>query len=126
MSIQTIFTNDPTGSELVSLAEDTAHHLVTADLKRSQIRSIFSEARKIQGLWVSNQDAAIRRLVMLKPKMDYQTQRNPPVRGLRDVLSPAIDMVAQAKDEERNKRFQIFMDLFEAILAYHRAKGGQN
>lgn len=126
MSIQTIFTSDSTGSELVELAKSTAERLYREELKRAQIRGIFSEARKIQGIWANHPEVAVRRLVMLKPKLDYQTQRNRPVQGLRDILTPAIDMVAQAPaGDERNRRFQIFMDLFEAILAYHRSLGGQ-
>jgi len=64
---------------------------------------------------------------MLKPKLDYQVARAKPVEVLRDVLNAAIDQVNAAKDEdERNRRFRVFIDLFEAILAYHRAKGGRN
>jgi len=69
----------------------------------------------------------MRRLNMLKPKLDYQTARSPEVARLRDVLSAAIDEVNRAGDaEERDKRFRRFMDLFEAILAYHRSLGGRN
>jgi CRISPR/Cas system CSM-associated protein Csm2 small subunit len=42
-------------------------------------------------------------------------------------MSEAIDMVNQVPaGEERDQRFVRFMDLFEAILAYHRALGGRN
>jgi len=59
--------------------------------------------------------------------MDYQTARIPQVRQLKDVLSEAIDYVANGKTpEEQTERFKRFMNLFEAILAYHRAKGGRN
>jgi CRISPR-associated protein Csm2 len=64
---------------------------------------------------------------MLKPKLHYQTARSESVRHLKDVLCAAIDEVNNASDEtERNLRFHRFMDLFEAILAFHRSEGGRN
>lgn len=130
MSIQTIMTQDQTGQELVQFAELTAERLVKDGLTRSQIRNIFTEVRKIESLWEIDPDKAVRRLTMLKPKLDYQSARQRHVKGLQNVLSEAIDYVTQAedteKDKERTKRFQRFMELFEAILAYHRAKGGRN
>ena len=124
MSITTIMREDASGRELVTFAETTASALVRNGLARAQIRGIFSEVRKIEALWAQDPTLAMRRLNMLKPKLDYQSERNPPVRGLRDVLTPAIDEVGRAEtDDERNKRFSRFIDLFEAIVAYHRANG---
>ncbi|GAB4467972.1 MAG: type III-A CRISPR-associated protein Csm2 [Anaerolineales bacterium] len=134
--IQTIMTADPTGQQLVQFAQTTAERLVKDQLTRGQIRNIFTEVRKIEALWDAegvkkpddrNYDKALRRLVMLKPKMDYQTSRIPQVQRLKEVLSEAIDEVVKSKDnKERDERFKRFMNLFEAILAYHRAKGGRN
>lgn len=127
MSLNSIMTADPSGAELVEFAKQTADLLVRNNLTRSQIRNIFTEVRKIEAMWASKPDEARRRLNMLKPKLDYQTARSRQVEGLRDVLSKAIDSVGEAPDEtERDKRFQRFVDLFEAILAYHRALGGRN
>jgi len=133
MTLPSIFSNDPTGAELVRFAEQTADRLVHNGLTRAQIRNIFTEVRKIETMWdasqtdESGQVDALRRLNMLKPKLDYQTARAEQVRLLRDVLTQAIDEVNRAGDpKERNRRFQRFMDLFEAILAYHRSKGGKN
>lgn len=125
--IQTIMTADPTGQQLVQFAQTTAERLVKDQLTRGQIRNIFTEVRKIESLWEVDQEKALRRLVMLKPKMDYQTSRIPQVQRLKDVLSEAIDEVVKGKDnKDRDERFKRFMNLFEAILAYHRAKGGRN
>jgi CRISPR-associated protein Csm2 len=65
----------------------------------------------------------MRRLNMLKPKLFYQAKRNPDVEPLRAVLVEAIDEVA-GKPTDRRQRFERFMELFEAILAYHRFHGG--
>ncbi|MEW5827989.1 MAG: type III-A CRISPR-associated protein Csm2 [Chloroflexota bacterium] len=127
MTISTLMTKDDSGAELVTFAERTASQLVKDNLTRSQIRGIFTEVRKIEAMWDAHPREAMRRLNMLKPKLDYQTSRTQAVRGLKDVLAQAIDEVNRANDEtERNRRFRIFMDLFEAILAYHRAMGGRN
>ena len=128
--VKTVMTADPSGAELVSFACQTAEQLVKNNLTRSQIRNIFTEVRKIEALWGKDQKdqaAALRRLNMLKPKLDYQTARSEQVSGLRDVLSKAIDEVNNAADVEAHaERFQRFTDLFEAILAYHRSMGGRN
>lgn len=127
MTVQTIMTADKSGSELVKFAEQTAVTLVHNNLTRAQIRNIFTEVRKIEASWNVHTDDALRRLNMLKPKLDYQAVRAKPVEGLRDVLKEAIDQVnAAGNKDERDRRFRVFMDLFEAILAYHRAKGGRN
>jgi len=118
--------SDPSGAELVKFAEQTARQLVENNLTRAQIRNIFTEVRKIEALWDNRSNEALRRLNMLKPKLDYAMARNSSVQLLRDVLSKSIDEVNAAEGEERNLRFQRFMDLFEAILAYHRAKGGRS
>jgi CRISPR-associated protein Csm2 len=134
--IQTIMTDDQNGQKLVEFASQTADRLVRDQLTRGQVRNIFTEVRKIEALWEAesvkqleerNYSKPLRRLMMLKPKMDYQTARIPQVRQLKDVLSEAIDYVANGKTpEEQTERFKRFMNLFEAILAYHRAKGGRN
>ena len=128
MDVSKIMVNDESGAELVEFARQTAQTLVKNNLTRSQIRGIFTEVRKIDTMWEGpRQGEALRRLNMLKPKLDYQTSRSDSVRVLRDVLSSAIDEVNKAGNEkDRSVRFHRFMELFEAILAYHRAEGGRN
>ncbi len=125
--VQIVMTADASGAELVTFAQQTADALVMQNLTRSQIRSIFTEVRQIEAQW--GKPDAVRRLSMLKPKLAYQAARANSVSLLRDVLGDAIDQVlaSPANDKaELDKRFARFVDLFEAILAYHRAKGGKN
>jgi CRISPR-associated protein Csm2 len=124
MSVQSIMTADSSGAELVTFAQQAAEQLVKNNLTRSQIRTVFTEVRQIQAQW--GKPEAVRRLNMLKPKLAYQTARSNSVEYLRLVLSEAIDEVVQSPADKRDERFQRFVDLFEAILAYHRAKGGRN
>ena len=124
MSVQTIMKDDPSGAGLVDFARQTALALVKENLTRTQIRNTFTEVRKIESLWSQDKEKALRRLNMLKPKLAYQAQRERRLERLRDVLTEAIDVVEKAKDQD--EAFQRFVELFEAILAYHKAEGGRN
>lgn len=96
-------------------------------LTTSQIRNIFGEVRAIeQDVPAGATELPIgvqRRLLMLKPKLAYQVGRfsnNDALRAFADTLSAAIDLVGNDA-----RRFHTFVDLFEAILAYHRRYGGK-
>ena len=119
MSIQTIMTADQSGFELVEFAKKTAESLTLSD---TQIRTIFSEVRSIEALWSNDPVKARRRLNMLKPKLAYQAARDYKVKALRDILTEAIGFVESTNDEKRGEMFKRFVDLFEAILAYYKAK----
>jgi CRISPR-associated protein Csm2 len=126
MSIHTIITADQSGEELVKFSEQVADRLVKDNLTRSQIRTVFTEVRQIEGNWGSPNKEAVHRLSMLKPKLFYQSARTPTVSYLSQVLNEAIDEVIKAPADKQDLYFKRFVDLFEAILAYHRAKGGRN
>ena len=112
--------------KLVVEAEKLGASLKDQKLTTNQIRNIFGTVRRIEMNWPENASEeqarrAHRDLLLLKPKMAYQAKRE---RGrgmqmLTDVLSEAIDLVG--KDWQK---FQHFVDFFEAILAYHKAHGG--
>jgi CRISPR-associated protein Csm2 len=108
-----------------ALGKDLARQLST-----NQIRNIFGTVRRIEMNWPEKPktDAererarkAQRELLLLKPKMAYQAkrERGRGVQQLTEVLSEAIDLV-----QGDRKKFQNFVDFFEAILAYHKAHGG--
>jgi len=114
-----------TVQEAEALGKDLARKLST-----NQIRNIFGTVRRIEMNWpekpkdeAERQSAAQahRELLLLKPKMAYQAkrERGRGVQELTDILSDAIDLVG-----EDRARFQNFVDFFEAILAYHKAHGG--
>ncbi|HLH72215.1 MAG TPA: type III-A CRISPR-associated protein Csm2 [Chloroflexota bacterium] len=118
---------------LVKRAEEIGGQLVRASLKTSQIRNVFGTVRRIEMRWPRNdgdpekREQAIHDLLLLKPKLAYQAARNhgqgggQGVKLLSQALTPLIDGVSADR-----KRFQRFVDFFEAILAYHRANGGGN
>lgn len=125
--ITQIMTADPTGQELVRFSDNLARTLVRDRLKNTQIRNIFTEVRKIEAMYGQDPTAAIRRLTMLKPKLAYQAKRHREISKLKDALIDAIDVVVGLPaGEKQAQAFERFIDFFEAILAYHKANGGQN
>jgi CRISPR-associated protein Csm2 len=110
---------------LVEEADRAGEQLANQKLTKSQIRNIFGTVRQIQANWppsISPQDekARVRELLLLKPKLAYQAARESKVEPLADVLDVAIDQV-----QGQRARFQRFVELFEAILAYHTKYGGK-
>lgn len=123
--------SDPRSTKLlVDHAEDLGGRLKNANLTTSQIRALFGEVRQIQAqLSIGEQERAraLRKLILLKPKMAYRArrERGRGVEELTSVLDPAIDLVVGGSDQEiQEQNFQRFVDFFEAILAYHKAAGG--
>src|SRR5262249_42898764 len=123
---------DGDAETLVRVAERVGKALVENRLTTSQIRSVFGAVREIEMSWpraaqptAQEQGQAgrcQRELLLLKPKLAYQAVRaqGRGMANLKQVLDPAIGLVGDDRE-----RFQHFVDLFEAILAYHRAYGGQ-
>ncbi|WP_448338299.1 type III-A CRISPR-associated protein Csm2 [Chloroflexus aurantiacus] len=112
---------------LVQEADRLGKELGRNGLTTSQIRNIFGEVRSIeQDVLPTDQQLPLdvqRRLLMLKPKMAYQVGRfsnNQALQELVETLSDAIGLIGNDKN-----RFQTFVNLFEAILAYHRRYGGK-
>ncbi len=121
-----IRTND--AKTLVSEADRFGKELAKNQLTKAQIRNVFGTVREIEASWQSADDSGIslRRLLLLQPKLAYQAARSKPVKPLQKVLTDAIKTVAETGDpEEQLVRFGRFVDLFEAILAYHTEAGGR-
>lgn len=110
---------------LVEEAEQAGEELAAKKLTKSQIRNLFGTVRQIQMNWppsLSSEEekSRVRELLLLKPKLAYQAARQDKVKPLADVLDLAIDQV-----DGKRERFQRFVELFEAILAYHTKYGGK-
>lgn len=107
-------------------------------LTTSQIRNIFGEVRRIEALWPAykknqseveqkNARQAYRSAILLRPKLAYQAkrERGRGIEELQDVLDPCLEILQKELDDEKRKLyFDRFVDFFEAILAYHKAAGG--
>jgi CRISPR-associated protein Csm2 len=116
---------------LVEQAKRFGHELAEDKLSKSQIRGAFGTVRQIQATWDEEADEReakeqLRRVLLLKPRLAYQAKRDPKVEPLAKVLTQSINVVAEGNGlKEQSERFRYFVDLFEAILAYHTAYGGK-
>ena len=103
------------GEILVKKAERLGEQLAR-NLTRSQIRNIYGAVKKMQ----MKGEPDRHKLAMLKPKLTYAAKRHGGgVNTLKDVLTQAIDLVGND-----SKKFNRFVDFFEAILAYHKFYDG--
>ena len=129
--------------ELVEWAETIGRGLAKNEgLKAAGVRKFFGMVRKMEAIEASVEtsepdllsDETYRELLLLKPKLMYQAQRDrettrsEAIATLACVLVPAIDAVRQERlsDGQDAKAFRNFADFFEAILAYHKAAGGRD
>jgi CRISPR-associated protein Csm2 len=105
--------------KLVEVAEQLGKDFANG-LSTSQIRNVFGEVKRLQMKGFDEQTA--RALILLKPKLAYQAGRHDKTKvpQLANILSKAIDRVGSDQ-----RRFEHFVDFFEAILAYHKAHGGK-
>lgn len=105
--------------DLVKYAEQAGIDLKNGKLSNSKIRSIYGEVKRIQmGTWGKNKSA----FYLLKPKVAYAYGRDKN-RGLeifKDIFDDAVQYVTD------DKSYDNFCNFMEAILAYHRANGGNN
>lgn len=110
------------GEWLVKYAERIGTH-VARELKKderlttSQIRNIFGEVKRME---MKGFDP--HKFAMLKAKVAYAAARaeTEGAEIFRDVIVAAVDAVGSDAD-----KFPRFVDLLEAILAYHKAAGGK-
>jgi len=118
--VKTIITSPDGTKMLVEYADQLGNNLAR-QLTTSQIRAIFGEVRRIEGDWKIEPKRAYKNLILLKPKMAYRAkkERGKGVGDLVAVLDPAIDYV-----DGKEENFTRFVEFFEAILAYHKAYGG--
>ncbi len=126
--IRTIITDANGMQTLVEKSKKLADDLFTKKLTTSQIRALFGEMRQIEAEWAleGQRAAAFRRLVLFQPKMAYRARKEngDAVKLLVGVLDKAVKLVIGAPADRRNEYFQHFVEFFEAILAYHKAFGG--
>ena len=88
-------------------------------IKTSQLRKFFGAVKKIQ----ADFDNAKTEIVLLSPKLAYAVGRNKgsKLEDLYKVLQPLIDDIKEDK-----LKFKQFVNVFEAIVAYHKEKSGDN
>jgi len=123
--------------QLIIFAEKEGRELATLEKKQerlttTQIRNVFGQVRQIEAMWriPAQREQAERLLLLLKPRIAYQAakEKKQGVEQLARTLTDAIDAICENTapySNERKVRFSHFVDLFEAILAYHKTAGGE-
>lgn len=113
-------TEEASAQLLVEWADKLGAIFKATKLSTSQLRDFFGAARTIQQQGFESPKSR-RQFILLLPKLKYAAKRANAkgMDGLRDVLSAGIKFVGND-----SSNFQRFMEFFEAILAYHKAYGG--
>lgn len=109
--------------EAIKYAKQKGRDLKNKDLTTSQIRNVFGEMRRIQMRGVKKE---MRSLLLIKPKLAYNARRhrNKGVEELSSVFEQAYNAL-DLNGEKIQDQYNNLMDLFEAILAYHKFFGGK-
>ena len=90
-------------------------------LSTSQIRKFFGEIKRIQADFENSKNE----IVLLDPKIAYAVGRskkdgNSKIDDFYKQVSPLLREIKEDK-----KKFKNFVNVVEAIVAYHKAAGGQ-
>jgi CRISPR-associated protein Csm2 len=117
--------------EMIESCQEFGRRFSDNDLSTSQIRNVYGEVKKIQmknSMLKENEKMEIVPLRMLLPKLAYSAARakKKGTDELKDVLSKGIETVLEEENNSKEiiKRFEMFSNFFEALLAYHKAEGG--
>jgi CRISPR-associated protein Csm2 len=108
--------------QMIDAAEKFGRHLARENrITTSQVRHAYGTMKKLEMIgWHENTASQVQRqLWLLKPRLAYAAGRHGQgVVDLEKVISTAINHVSDAKS------FEHFCQFFEAIIAYHKASGG--
>ncbi|MBP7368680.1 MAG: type III-A CRISPR-associated protein Csm2 [Paludibacteraceae bacterium] len=109
-----------TDKSMVNFAEEAGKYMAKQKLTKSKIRSIYGEIKRIQ---INGFDKEKASFYLLRPKMAYALGRDSGNHGLKLfklIFDKSSELVQNANQYEN------FCNLFEAILAYHKANGGKD
>ncbi len=103
------------------LAEPPADSKDKKPMSTSQIRKFFGEIKRIQ----ADFENCKQEIVLLDPKIAYSVGRarkegHSKIEDFYEVISPLL-----ADIKEDKKRFKHFVNIVEAIVAYHKSEGGK-
>jgi|GEM_PF-785725 len=106
---------------LVQHAEEFGPYLKQQRLETNQVRKFLDAVKRLKADLTEQEDFSKieREVVLLKPKLAYAAARQKAAKPLSQVMSAAIDKVESQED------FACFVQLIEAIIAYHKAEGGK-
>jgi CRISPR-associated protein Csm2 len=111
--------------DTVTYAEQLGRYLNKQDYSSSQIRNIFGEIKRLemQG-WSKTTETS---LLLFKPKLAYGAARQSmkAASNLTEILKTGIDSIIDSEENNKEAALKNFSQIFEAVLAYHKAFGGK-
>lgn len=123
-----LFIKGENQNEMIEGCKIFGKRLKDGDLSTSQIRNIFGEVKRIQMKASTSDSIDILSLNMLQPKLAYSAARAKKhgTDELKDLLTKGLETILEndLQTEEVKFRFENFANFFEALLAYHKAVGG--
>lgn len=110
--------------ELVAIdgvAYEVAGYAVDNGMKNTQLRSFFEVIKKLQRNkeWKDIKPE----FILLKPRMAVRVGRGKVEEGFFKVIVAAMDKIEVENEKETMQNYKIFVEFFEAIIAYHKYLG---
>ncbi len=124
---------DGNSEKLVIISEEIGIILKEHNVTNTKIRNIFEYAKStyVATKMDTNKNLSpeeITRINLLSPKIAYikSREKGNTAQTLETLKMLFDECIASINKNPEKKRFQRFMDMFEATLAYHKYYGGKN
>jgi len=103
------------------VAYEVAGYAVDNGMKNTQLRSFFEAVKKLQRnkKWEDIKPE----FILLKPRMAVRVGRGKVEEGFFKVIVAAMDKIETDDEKKTMKNFNVFVEFFEAIIAYHKYLG---
>lgn len=107
-----------------SFAYKIAEYSRKENIKTHQLRKFFGAIRKMEGK--SSWNEIEPEFYLLKPRIAVKVNRknNGIKKPFYNVIIAAMNKVNVGTDEDKLLNFKVFIEFFEAIVAYHKFLGG--
>lgn len=104
-------------------AYKVAEYSKSENIKTNQLRKFFGAIRKMEG--ENSWEKIEPKFYLLKPRMAVGVGRKTIKKPFYNVIVAAMNKVNVGSDEDKLENFKVFVDFFEAIVAYHKFLGGE-
>ncbi|MBD3186428.1 type III-A CRISPR-associated protein Csm2 [Candidatus Bathyarchaeota archaeon] len=115
---------DPDWGELVKeggLIDMYSRKVTIRHIATNLLRRFFDELKQIELTSITNIEELTTRLWLMVPAVKYAIGRNAAPESFGALISKGIPIVCKpGDDEEVLKRFTTFVNIFEALMAYHK------
>jgi CRISPR-associated protein Csm2 len=132
MELNTDWIKNGIKPDLVVWADEFATKLYNGGFTTTKLRKFFGEVKRIQSSLTLDGgfEKETPNIVMLMPKLAYDVGRadansKPMVKLFFENISRCIKEIDTEDEATCKKHFLNFVKLMEAVVAYHKAKGGQ-